>query len=143
MTLTCILVTLVNGLNLAAENRLVRTWLTICILNTNMEQWAAAEAEACAVAGSYIGNTLCVIMHVMHRPCLSCRAVSAAASMPLCPSCKGLKLPAMYTRPPRGASTITFPLLYSTVCTLPFSSALMGSAISVVSSCNSTDVVHG
>ena len=138
------LITLVSDIKLGAGERSVRTWLTVWYFEHQHEamQWLK-KLGPCAVAGSYVCSTSCVIMLVMHRPCLSCRAVSAAASMPLCPSCKGLKLPAMYTWPPRGASTTTFPLLYSTVCTSPFSSALMGSAISVVSSCNSTDVVHG
>ena len=63
------------------------------------------------------------------------RAASPAASMPRWPSCRGLKLPLMYTRPLRGALTTTEPCENSTVLMLPASSSSKGSASSVVSSC--------
>ncbi len=63
------------------------------------------------------------------------RAASPAASMPRWPSCRGLKLPLMYTRPLRGALTTTKPCENSTVLMLPASSSSRGSASSVVSSC--------
>ena len=64
----------------------------------------------------------------------SCWVCRAAASMPLWPLCRGLKLPAMYTLPRLGASTMTCPLLYSTVFTLPCSKPSRGSPSSSVPS---------